>query len=76
MFYNNILPCLSRELLDSRTLKGGSIAVYHRGELVVEFVGGYADYDAAWPFEKDTLTWMFSCTKVLSAVSMALLVNR
>ena len=46
----------TRYNLDRGLEHGGAIAVYYRGELVVEFSGGYADYDAEWPWNKDTLS--------------------
>lgn len=56
--------------------RGASLAVYYQGELVVEFSGGYADEEAEWSWEKDTLANMFSTGKGVAAIVMAILVDR
>lgn len=43
---------------------GASVAVYHKGELVVNLWGGYADSTADRVWKKDTQTLLFSATKV------------
>lgn len=65
-----------KQQVESGRHKGGGFAVYHRGELVVEFVGGYADYDSEWQWQKDTLSYVFSATKGVAAVVVAILVDR
>ena len=55
---------------------GAAFALYHQGELVVEFSGGYADYEAEVPWTKETLCQIFSSTKGVAAVTMAVLVDR
>ena len=67
---------LYRDLLESGKEPGGAFSLYHKGELVVEFFGGYADPDAKVAWDRDTLTAAFSSTKAVAAVTMALLVDR
>ena len=50
--------------------------MYYRGELVVEFAGGYADYDAHYPWNRDTLTITCSAAKGVAATVIAILVDR
>ena len=50
--------------------------MYHQGELVVEFWGGYADLDAKLPWDKNTLSLYCSTTKVFGAVVIQMLVER
>ena len=49
--------------------------MYHKGHLVVDIWGGYADEAAMRPWTKDTLSTVFSSTKALSALCIAKLVN-
>eukprot|EP00747_Dinoflagellata_sp_TGD_P218536 gnl/TRDRNA2_/TRDRNA2_90765_c0_seq1.p1 gnl/TRDRNA2_/TRDRNA2_90765_c0~~gnl/TRDRNA2_/TRDRNA2_90765_c0_seq1.p1 ORF type:complete len:457 (-),score=56.87 gnl/TRDRNA2_/TRDRNA2_90765_c0_seq1:32-1402(-) len=54
---------------------GSSLSVYHHGRCVVNLWGGVVDVDGA-PWRQDTLTGFFSVTKGLSAICMAMLVDR
>jgi CubicO group peptidase (beta-lactamase class C family) len=65
-----------RNLVETGAEEGGAFALYHNGEMVVEFYGGYADPDAKVPFEKDTLVAAFSSTKAVAAITLAVLVDR
>ena len=42
----------------------------------MEFSGGYADYDAHYPWNKDTLTQACSSAKGVAATVIAILVDR
>ena len=55
---------------------GGSVAVVHRGVLVAELWGGFADAAGARDWQQDTLVNVWSCTKGIAAVAMAMLVDR
>ena len=55
---------------------GGSVAVVHRGVLVAELWGGFADAAGAREWQQDTLVNVWSCTKGIAAVAMAMLVDR
>jgi len=50
---------------------GAACAVYHRGQKVVDLWGGYRDHKVKAPWEEDTLVLVFSTTKGLSAMAMA-----
>ncbi len=52
-----------RELVESGQEYGSGFAVYHKGELVVNMVGGYADKAAHRPWTKDTVAQAYSTTK-------------
>lgn len=43
---------------------GAAFAVCHRGKLVVDLWGGYADKASMRPWKEDTITTAFSTTKV------------
>jgi CubicO group peptidase (beta-lactamase class C family) len=42
---------------------GAGVAVYHRGELVADLVGGYRDRDRTQAYDRDTLQLIFSSTR-------------
>ena len=65
-----------RENIESGLEKGGAFAAYYQGELVVSVHGGYADLEAEWKWSTDTLCQLFSSTKAVTAVVMAMLVDR
>ncbi|XP_067673144.1 beta-lactamase domain-containing protein 2-like [Haliotis asinina] len=62
--------------LDSGSEKGGSFAAYHKGELVVNIWGGWADQESLRPWKDHTASFLFSTTKSLSSVVIAHLVDR
>lgn len=55
---------------------GGSVSVVHRGVLVAELWGGSADAAGLRDWQQDTLVNVWSCTKGITAVAMAMLVDR
>ncbi|KAI6238080.1 Beta-lactamase-related domain containing protein [Aphelenchoides fujianensis] len=55
---------------------GAALAVFHRGRLVVDLHGGYADFESRRLWREDTLAVSFSSTKAVSALCVAMLVDR
>lgn len=55
---------------------GASFAAYHRGVRVVDLWGGVADVAAARQWTRDTRMVVFSVTKGLAAMALALLADR
>jgi len=55
---------------------GAAVAVYHHGLPVVELVGGTFDDSGAVPYSSDTLQLIFSTTKGLTAIAVALCAQR
>jgi CubicO group peptidase (beta-lactamase class C family) len=55
---------------------GASVAVVLYGELVVDMWGGYADEQCSIPWERDTITNVWSSTKTVMALCTLLLVER
>ncbi|CAF2763788.1 unnamed protein product [Rotaria sp. Silwood2] len=55
---------------------GASIAVYHQGKLVVDLWGGWFDQAQTKPYDNDTLQLVFSTSKGLVAVAVALCVQQ
>lgn len=62
--------------LESGEELGASIAVYDHGELVVDLWGGWADEEKMRPWEADTITNTWSCTKTVTALATLMLVDR
>lgn len=54
---------------------GAALAVRHRGRLVVDLWGGVADPVAGTPWREDSLSVIFSCTKGLTSLVLARLVQ-
>lgn len=52
---------------------GASCCIYHKGEKVVDLWGGYRDTAHQHPWEQDTMVGVFSTTKGISALCLALL---
>ncbi|KAI6238001.1 Beta-lactamase-related domain containing protein [Aphelenchoides fujianensis] len=55
---------------------GAALAVFHRGRLVVDLHGGFADLESRRLWREDTLAVSFSSTKAVSALCVAMLVDR
>jgi len=54
---------------------GAALAIRHRGELVVDLWAGTADPRTHAPWQADTLSVIFSCTKGITAILAAQLVD-
>lgn len=69
-----------RDLFKENFLKqrdlGASLAIYHHGELVVDLRGGWFDQAQLKPYDDNTLQLVFSTTKGLVAIAVALCVQR
>ena len=74
-FYHCSLFCF-RQSLSSGVDHGLQVAVYHEGQLVVELAGGYADEEAHWEMQKDTLLFSAAVTQAVAAVVIAMLVDK
>jgi CubicO group peptidase (beta-lactamase class C family) len=62
--------------LRSRHELGAACAAYHRGEKVVDLWGGFRDATRQRPWEEDTLVLVYSTSKGLAAMTIALLHSR
>jgi CubicO group peptidase (beta-lactamase class C family) len=61
---------------DERGDVGAGVAVYHRGRLVVDLVGGHRDQARTEVYGPDALQLVFSTTKGMTAVCVALCLQR
>lgn len=64
------------ENFERRNELGAACCVYHRGERVVDLWGGVRNKETGEPWEEDTMVIVFSATKGLSALAMALAHSR
>lgn len=55
---------------------GGACCAYHRGEKVVDLWGGIRNKETGEPWEQDTMVLVYSATKGLSAMTLALAHSR
>lgn len=55
---------------------GAAFAVYHRGKKVVDLWGGHLDKKRETPWNEDTVTTIFSSTKGIAALTLALAHSR
>jgi CubicO group peptidase (beta-lactamase class C family) len=55
---------------------GAACAVYYRGEKVVDLWGGFRDLEGRMPWEEDTLVLVFSTTKGVASLALALAHSR
>src|SRR5882672_6760740 len=55
---------------------GAGVAVFHRGQPVVDLVGGYRDRERSVPYGHDALQLVFSTTKGVASACVALCVER
>ena len=55
---------------------GAACAIYHRGEKVVDLWGGYRDVEYREPWQEDTLVLVYSTTKGLAGMTMAVAHSR
>lgn len=64
------------QLSPLRLFPGAALAVYHRGELVLDLVGGFADTQRGEMVERSSLFPLFSGTKPFAAVALWQLIER
>jgi len=64
------------ESLDKGTDVGASVAVYLNGEPVVDIWGGFVDPEHRAPWERDTLTNVWSTTKTMTFLCALMLADR
>jgi CubicO group peptidase (beta-lactamase class C family) len=55
---------------------GAGVAVYHRGQKVIDLTGGFFDETGTQPYGSETLQLVFSTTKGITAIAVAMCVER
>ncbi len=62
--------------VDSGEELGASIVLDLDGEIAIDLWGGYADSDRTRPWERDTITNVWSTTKTVTSLAALMLVDR
>ena len=65
-----------RKNFRERNELGAACAIYHEGEKVVDLWGGYRDLERRSPWQEDTLVLVYSTTKGLAGMTVALAHSR
>ncbi len=55
---------------------GAAFSAYHRGRLVADLTGGWFDQSRTRPYDEQTLQLVFSTTKGITAIAVAMCVER
>ena len=55
---------------------GAGVAVYHRGQCVVDIMGGWRDKDHTIAYDTDAMQVVFSTTKGITSIAVAMCVER
>ncbi|XGW29897.1 hypothetical protein V3C99_009163 [Haemonchus contortus] len=74
--YEQVFEAFRRNFGEGLERDGAAVAIYHRGKLVVDLWGGYADRESNVVWKRNTRTVLFSATKAISALCVAVLVDR
>jgi len=62
--------------MESGRERGAAFAVYHNGEPVIDMWAGYANTESLQRWRNDTTTLLFGCSKAISVLLVALMVDR
>ena len=73
--FENVRKVFADNFTERREL-GGACCAYHRGEKVVDLWGGVRDELTGEPWERDTMVIVYSATKGLAAMTLALAHSR
>ena len=65
-----------RRSIETKQEQGAAFCVYYKGQAVVDMWGGYADYDALRLRKRDSTSMFYSATKAITAIVLAVLVDR
>uniref|UniRef100_A0A914D8Z3 Beta-lactamase-related domain-containing protein n=1 Tax=Acrobeloides nanus TaxID=290746 RepID=A0A914D8Z3_9BILA len=74
--FSKVEEVFRRNFQEGWEYEGAAFAVYHKGKLVVDLQGGYADSSSLAKWTDKTRTIVFSVTKSVGALCIALLVDR
>lgn len=73
--YGKVADAFRRNLSSGREL-GAAVAVYREGRKVVDLWGGYRDVNTREPWQQDTIVNVFSTTKGVASLAVAVAVSR
>ncbi len=64
------------QTIDSKQEVGAAVSIFHKGKCVVDLVGGYFDTQSTKRYDRDSLQLVFSSTKGVVAIAVAMCVER
>lgn len=73
--WERVADAFARNFVDGGEV-GAGVCVYHRGEQVVNLYGGTFAADSSRPYDHSTLQLVFSTTKGITAIAVAMCVER
>jgi len=73
--WEGVRDAFTENLSDTEEVGAGA-AVYHRGEKVVDLTGGWFDEAQSCPYDAGTLQLVFSTTKGITSIAVAMCVQR
>ena len=68
--FEGVAEAFRENFIDRRDV-GAACAVYHRGRKVADLWGGYRDRRSSLPWEENTMVLVFSTTKGMASIAMA-----
>ncbi|KAJ1355526.1 NHP2-like protein 1 [Parelaphostrongylus tenuis] len=74
--FDAVRKAFQQNFLDGWEAEGASLTVFVKGRKVVDVWGGYADKHADRKWKQDTLSVVFSTTKAVAAICIAILADR
>ncbi|CAI2352224.1 unnamed protein product [Caenorhabditis sp. 36 PRJEB53466] len=74
--FRNVLDAFRRNFGQGEEREGAAFAVFYKGREVVNVWGGYADKESRRRWQQDTKSVMFSASKAISSIVIAVLVDR
>ncbi|CAB3411478.1 unnamed protein product [Caenorhabditis bovis] len=74
--FEKVEKVFRKNFADGWEREGAAVTVYHKGRLIVDLQGGYADRSSGRKWTPETRTVVFSTTKAVGAVCVAMLVDR
>jgi CubicO group peptidase (beta-lactamase class C family) len=73
--YGKVADAFRKNFAEGREI-GAAVAVYRDGKKVVDMWGGYRNGRTKQPWQHDTMVMMFSTTKGISAMTVAVAVSK
>jgi CubicO group peptidase (beta-lactamase class C family) len=73
--FQGVRDLFDQHLAEGKDL-GASVAVHHRGEVVVDIWGGYCDTARTVPWGRDTIVNVWSSTKTMTFLAALMLMDR
>uniref|UniRef100_A0A0N5A698 Beta-lactamase domain-containing protein n=1 Tax=Parastrongyloides trichosuri TaxID=131310 RepID=A0A0N5A698_PARTI len=74
--FSSVVKQFKRNFEKGWESEGSNLAVFYKGECVINIYGGYADKSCYRKWTNDTMSVMFSMTKSVASICLALLIDQ